>query len=109
MILIMKFIILNPEWIEFYLYNNLFLHNPFLRSPQLIPEGVFFTQSIKDPGYCESKQYAKNFGIDDSIIIISKENEILKSYEIKSTEIKNFYETLKDKKLLDLLEFKNPQ
>lgn len=36
-------------------------------------------------------------------------NEILKSYEIKSTETKNFYETLKDKKLLDLLEFKNPQ
>ena len=36
-------------------------------------------------------------------------NEILESYEIKSTETKNFYETLKDKKLLDLLNFKNPQ
>jgi hypothetical protein len=36
-------------------------------------------------------------------------NEILESYEIKSTETKNFYETLKDKKILDLLKFKNPQ
>lgn len=36
-------------------------------------------------------------------------NEILESYEIKKTEIKNFYETLKDKKILDALNFKNPQ
>lgn len=40
---------------------------------------------------------------------VLQENEILKSYEIKSTEIKNFYETLKDKKLLDVLKFKNSQ
>lgn len=36
-------------------------------------------------------------------------NEILESYKIKKTEIKNFYETLKDKKILDVLEHKNPQ
>ncbi len=70
----------NPEWIEFYVYNNLFLHNPFLRSPQLIPEGVFFTQSIQDLGYCESKKYAKHFGIEDSLIITSKETGILQGF-----------------------------
>jgi len=36
-------------------------------------------------------------------------NQVLESYKIKSTETKNFYETLKDKRLLDLLNFKNPQ
>ena len=36
-------------------------------------------------------------------------NGVLESYEIKSVEIKSFYETLKDKKILDILEFKNPQ
>jgi hypothetical protein len=36
-------------------------------------------------------------------------NGLLESYEIKSVEIKSFYETLKDKKILDILEFKNPQ
>lgn len=33
-------------------------------------------------------------------------NGILESYEIKSSETKNFYETLKDKKLLNLLNLK---
>jgi len=36
-------------------------------------------------------------------------NGILESYETKSIEVKTFYETLKDKKILDILEFKNPQ
>ena len=70
----------NPEWMEFYLYNNLFYHNPFLRSPQLIPEGLFFTQSIQDPEYRESKKYAENFGIEDSLLLISKKNEILQGF-----------------------------
>lgn len=36
-------------------------------------------------------------------------NEVLESYEIKSINIKNFYETLKDKNLLEFLNLKNPQ
>jgi hypothetical protein len=36
-------------------------------------------------------------------------NKILESYEIKSEEIKNLYETLRDKKILNILKFKNPQ
>ena len=36
-------------------------------------------------------------------------NQILETYKIKSVETKTFYETLKDKKILDILEFKNPQ
>lgn len=36
-------------------------------------------------------------------------NKILESYEIKSAETKSLYETLRDKKILDILEFKNPQ
>lgn len=36
-------------------------------------------------------------------------NEILESYTIKSTKFKNLHQTLKDKKILDILEFKNPQ
>jgi DNA-binding CsgD family transcriptional regulator len=70
----------NPEWMEFYLYNDLFLHNPFLRSPHLIPEGVFFTQSIKHPGYRESKKHAKNFGIEDSLLLTFKEKGILQGF-----------------------------
>lgn len=70
----------HPEWVEFYLYNNLFLHNPFLRSPNLIPEGVFFTQSIKDPQYRETKKHAKKFGIEDSLMLTSKKGEILQGF-----------------------------
>jgi len=36
-------------------------------------------------------------------------NEILESYKIKSTEFKDLYRTLEDKKILDILTFKNPQ
>lgn len=70
----------NPEWMEFYLHNNLFLHNPFLRNPRLIPEGVFFTQSIEDPGYRESKKYAKNFGVEDSLLLTFKEEGVLEGF-----------------------------
>lgn len=70
----------NPEWMEFYLHNDLFLYNPFLRSPHLVPEGVFFTQSIKDVRYRESKKHAKKFGIEDSLLLIFKEKGILKGF-----------------------------
>ena len=36
-------------------------------------------------------------------------NGILESYDIKSTKIRNLYETLDDKKILNILDFKNPQ
>jgi hypothetical protein len=36
-------------------------------------------------------------------------NEILDSYNIKSTKFKNLHQTLKDKKILDILEIKNSQ
>lgn len=62
----------HPAWLEHYLYQELFLHNPFLKAPQLIPEGVFFMKSIKDPGYLETKKQAKTFGIEDSIVLTSK-------------------------------------
>jgi hypothetical protein len=36
-------------------------------------------------------------------------NGILKSYDIKSTEVRSLYETLEDKKILDVLTHNNPQ
>lgn len=36
-------------------------------------------------------------------------NGILKSYDIKSTEVRSLYETLEDKKILDILTHNNPQ
>lgn len=35
-------------------------------------------------------------------------NGVLESYTIKSSEFKDLYKTLEDKKILDILEFKNP-
>jgi hypothetical protein len=35
-------------------------------------------------------------------------NGVLESYTIKSTNFKNLYETLEEKSILDILEFKNP-
>ena len=37
------------------------------------------------------------------------DNEILESYEIKSTEFRSLYETLENKKILDILTLNNPQ
>lgn len=91
----------NPEWMEFYLYNDLFLHNPFLRNPCLIPEGVFFTQSIKEPGYLESKKYAKNFGIEDSLLLTFKNEEILQGFSFGlSKHDKNYTLFMKEVPLL---------
>lgn len=70
----------HPAWLEFYLYNDLFLHNPFLKDPQLIPEGVFFTKCIKDAGYLESKRHAKTFGIEDSIVLTTKKEGKLQGF-----------------------------
>lgn len=63
----------HPEWTEFYHYNGLFLHNPFLRKQEFLPEGVFFSESIQDPGFLESKNQARHFGIGDSLLITSRE------------------------------------
>jgi hypothetical protein len=69
-----------PDWMEFYLYNNLFLHNPFLKNPNLIPEGVFFTQSVTDLKYIKSKSHAKAFGIEDSLVLTFKNEKILRGF-----------------------------
>lgn len=68
------------EWLEFYLHNGLFLHNPFLKNPILIPEGVFFTKGIKNPLFQESVKHAKAFGIEDTIVLTSKEGGKLKGF-----------------------------
>ncbi len=70
----------HPAWMEHYLYNDLFLHNPFLKTPQLTPEGVFFTKSIKGAGYLESKRQAKTFGIEDSLVLTSKKEGKLQGF-----------------------------
>jgi hypothetical protein len=36
-------------------------------------------------------------------------NGVLESYDIKSTEVRSLYETLEDKKILDVLTHNNPQ
>jgi hypothetical protein len=36
-------------------------------------------------------------------------NGVLESYDIKSTEVRTLYETLEDKKILDILTHNNPQ
>lgn len=56
-------------------------------------------------------------GLDEEQVIAKIENwfivlsdrGILKSFEIKSVESRSFYETLKDKKILDIIELKNPR
>lgn len=70
----------HPAWVEHYLYNDLFLYNPFLKTPQLIPEGVFFTKSIKNSAYLETKKQAKTFGIEDSIVLTSKKDGKLQGF-----------------------------
>lgn len=70
----------HPAWVEFYLYNDLFLHNPFLKDPQLTPEGVFFTKNMKGAGYLESKRQAKTFGIEDSMVLTSKKDGKLQGF-----------------------------
>ncbi len=62
----------HPEWTEFYHYNDLFKHNPFLRNPKHLPEGVFFSENIREERYLESKNQARKFGIGDSILMASK-------------------------------------
>ena len=81
----------HPAWVEYYLYNELFLHNPFLKNPELVPEGVFFTRSIKDPAFLKTKKIAKTFGLEDSIVLTSKKDGNLQgfSYGLNSHE-KNY-------------------
>lgn len=77
-----------PEWVEYYLYQNLFLYNPFLKHPSLIPEGVFLSRGMKDQGYLATRQHSESFGIDDSITIIFKDDERLRgfSFGVKKNE-----------------------
>ena len=51
----------HPAWLEHYLYHELFLYNPFLKAPELIPEGVFFTKSMRDSAYLETKKTSQDF------------------------------------------------
>lgn len=69
-----------PDWIEFYLYNNLFLNNPFLKNPILIPEGFFFSRSIDDSIYHQTRGQAKDFGIEDTLVLTFKEKELLRGF-----------------------------
>ncbi len=64
-----------PAWTEFYHYEGLFHHNPFLRSPKLLPEGLFFSKFVRDRGFLESKEKAHRFGIGDSMVIGRRQGE----------------------------------
>lgn len=72
----------HPAWLEHYLYHELFLYNPFLKAPELIPEGVFFTKSMRDSAYLETKKQAKTFGIEDSLILTSKKDGKLQGFSL---------------------------
>lgn len=70
----------NSDWIEFYLQQNLFLNSPFLRSPKLIPEAAYFTKEIKDKRLEQSRRHAKNFGIEETLVLTHKKGEILHAF-----------------------------
>jgi DNA-binding CsgD family transcriptional regulator len=70
----------HPEWMEFYLDQQLFCNNPFLKDPAIIPSGVFFTKAIKDPKYLQSRQHAHSFGIEDSLVITTNIGNRLKGF-----------------------------
>ena len=56
-------------------------------------------------GLNEEQAIAK---IENWFTVLTDRN-ILESFEIKSIESRSFYETLKDKKILDIITQKNPQ
>ena len=45
----------------------------------------------------------------DNWFTVLTDRKVLESFEIKSIERKSFYETLKDKKILDIIAVNNPQ
>lgn len=61
-----------PDWMEYYINEELFVFNPFLKSPKLIPEGVYLARGINDSAYLHSRKHAESFGIQDSLVITLK-------------------------------------
>ncbi len=81
----------HPAWLEHYFHNELFLHSPFIKDPKFIPEGVFFTKSIRDPHYLKTKKHAKTFGMKESMILTSKKDGKLHGFSFGlNTNDKNY-------------------
>jgi len=80
-----------PAWMEYYMNEKLFVFNPFLKSPKLIPEGIHLAKGVKDPAYLNSRKHAESFGIQDSLVITLKMKEKLVgfSFGLKSNVYQN--------------------
>ncbi len=67
-----------PEWLEYYLYENLYRNNPFLTHPSNLHTGCYFTENVKE--IRETKDHAKRFGLGESVILIFKEEDVVKGF-----------------------------
>ena len=70
----------NPGWLEFYLYEKLYLNNPFLRHPKHISSGCYFTASIQDKEFKQTKNLSRKFDIGDSMMLLFKEETGVKGF-----------------------------
>lgn len=74
----------HPAWTEFYLTNNLFHHNPFLKSTNLLAQGIFLSENIRDNGFLDSKREAQKFGIGDSVTLTVKTPSKLEGFSFST-------------------------
>lgn len=70
----------DPEWMEIYLQKELFLHNPFLKNPDLLTSGTFFASGIADRRFQESRAIGTDYGITDTLIITRKNKSLLQGF-----------------------------
>lgn len=70
----------NPGWLEYYLSEKLYLNNPFLRHPKNIQAGCYFTATIQDKEFRETKTLAKKFDVGESMMLILKEENKTKGF-----------------------------
>lgn len=85
----------HAAWTEYYFSDNLYLPNPYLRSPDNFSTGINFIRSVEDNVYLESIDVGiEKFNLNQSLLFLEKTESGVKGYGFASCGPSNSFEAL---------------
>lgn len=85
----------NAAWMEYYFSENLYLPNPYIRSPTNYSTGVQFIRKVDDHTYQESVNLGvKKFNLDQNLLFLKKTKLGIKGFGFASYGSRNEFEAL---------------
>lgn len=85
----------NAAWMEYYFSENLYLPNPYIRSPKNYSTGINFIRKIEDQTYQKSVDIGvRKFNLDQNLLFLKRTKNGVKGFGFASYGSRNEFETL---------------